>query len=461
MYTNFLIFIVAFSFFMNCDSGSDTNHVSAGIFDSSGNYYVDPSSNSAIEDGSISHPWKSISQLNNNMTKFKPGDNIYFKNGQHYKGSLVVSCIGTSAGPITFTTYGSGNKPVFEYDFKQLNAFNDKAVINIKNTEHVVLNGIQITDSGIDSLDHSGMARVDNGIHLMKSSFVSLKDITISRVGIGVVVQGDNNSIEGCHFINMRMIVNDAKPNNDYGANGIVLSGSGNLIRNNYFSGNWGISHDYGYDGGAIEFFGAPTNNKVMYNTCADNQGFIEFGNNRGGIISDNMMAYNVLINNGNIFYFNNSGKYGVQIRRVEFYNNDVIETTFERSTTPYLFSSRSSMDQSTLYLKNNIFWIVRPVTVVKRTLGPGSFIHQYNVYRLANNVITGFDIDQTEIRVQENAMIFKNIKSPNPEEWDLNLALSSPAIDFGEDLHLSSDLKGHKLFAGKSVDAGAIEKTQ
>ena len=57
-------------------------------------------------------PWKSIAKLNSFFNSIAPGDNIYFKRGDTFYGSIVVNRSGTNGNLITISAYGSGNKPV-------------------------------------------------------------------------------------------------------------------------------------------------------------------------------------------------------------------------------------------------------------------------------------------------------------------------------------------------------------
>jgi hypothetical protein len=55
-------------------------------------------------------PWRTIQKVNS--VKFKPGDKILFKRGQKWIDMLVPSSSGTKAAPITYSAYGTGDKPV-------------------------------------------------------------------------------------------------------------------------------------------------------------------------------------------------------------------------------------------------------------------------------------------------------------------------------------------------------------
>ena len=57
-------------------------------------------------------PWKSIAKLNSFFGSIAAGDNIYFKRGEIFYGSIVFSTSGTSNNLITIGAYGFGDKPI-------------------------------------------------------------------------------------------------------------------------------------------------------------------------------------------------------------------------------------------------------------------------------------------------------------------------------------------------------------
>lgn len=59
-----------------------------------------------------STPWKSIEKLNSFFGNIAAGDNIYFKRGEIFYGSIIFSRSGTSNNLITIGAYGTGDKPI-------------------------------------------------------------------------------------------------------------------------------------------------------------------------------------------------------------------------------------------------------------------------------------------------------------------------------------------------------------
>lgn len=60
--------------------------------------------------GNTACPIKTLTKLNTKI--FSPGDNIYFKSNDTFYGSITISQSGTAGNPITFSSYGSGSKPI-------------------------------------------------------------------------------------------------------------------------------------------------------------------------------------------------------------------------------------------------------------------------------------------------------------------------------------------------------------
>src|SRR5690554_6082408 len=72
-------------------------------------YYVSNSGNDSNSGTSSDKPWKSLSKVNS--FNFKAGDQILFKRGDSWSGTITVSTAGSSSSPIVYGAYGSGEKP--------------------------------------------------------------------------------------------------------------------------------------------------------------------------------------------------------------------------------------------------------------------------------------------------------------------------------------------------------------
>src|SRR5438309_10943959 len=87
-----------------------------GISANATNYYFSTAdgddSRSFSEAQDPSTPWQSIDKLNAIFPSLQPGDQVLFKSGDTFFGSIVTAQSGTSSAPVTLSSYGSGAKPV-------------------------------------------------------------------------------------------------------------------------------------------------------------------------------------------------------------------------------------------------------------------------------------------------------------------------------------------------------------
>lgn len=441
------------------------------------NYYVDPSSTSSLQDGSVNHPWKTLVQVNSNMDRFNPGDNIYFKKGQNFTGKLIISCSGSPTSPITFSTYGTGNAPVFQYDLGNAGktSISSRAIVYAAaGINNITIDGLRFTDAtqSASTIHTAKTANVGYAIDFdgngkVGCNGITLKNIDISLVGNAIEIHGNNNVVTNCKIYDLGSVVNLAGEagEGNFGANGVTFSGSNNIISNNLFLRCWRSDLYWVYDGGAIEQYGAIggqcSNNQIMYNTVIDCDGLTEWGgDNASDICNNNVLAYNLIINCNQTIALHNSKEH---ISNFQFYNNNVIETITQFESTSQLFGCDITADLNTLILKNNIFWISKNVPsywqLAKNTfINSGSgFIHTNNIYRMATGKL-GFSLGSSELNISLTAPLFTNTSSNDPSKWNYVLASSSPAIDKGAKLGFNSDLKGNIVFSGKAPDNGAIE---
>jgi len=72
-------------------------------------YYVSVSGNDANAGTSESLPWKTLTKVNSFTPK--AGDQILFKRGEEWTGTVTVKASGTAGSPIVYGAYGTGNKP--------------------------------------------------------------------------------------------------------------------------------------------------------------------------------------------------------------------------------------------------------------------------------------------------------------------------------------------------------------
>lgn len=146
--------------------------------------------------------------------------------------------------------------------------------------EHNHSFGAEIADSTDVSVRRSVMTRNDTGLQVTRSRRVRIEHNDLVR--------------------NDSMIVDDPAPDNDRGANAIVVYQSPGPVRiaANRAWGNRARSTDFGFDGGAFEIYGS-SRVQIVGNRVWDNQNVVETGTSPGGGCRDNRFEGNVAFAGG------------------------------------------------------------------------------------------------------------------------------------------------------------------
>ena len=105
-------------------------------------YYLSSSTGNDNNNGSQTQPWKTLSKLSN--TSLGPGDKVYFKKGDTFRGHYVVNGSGTEGNPITFTTYGSGNQPILSGSDHDDGGGDYREAILVTNHDNMVFDDLEI-----------------------------------------------------------------------------------------------------------------------------------------------------------------------------------------------------------------------------------------------------------------------------------------------------------------------------
>ncbi|MDT0441450.1 right-handed parallel beta-helix repeat-containing protein [Streptomyces johnsoniae] len=240
-------------------------------------YYVDVRAGADGNDGTRADaPWRTLDKVND--AEFAPGDTIAFRRGQDWNGALRLSDSGTAAAPITVTAYGD--------DQAAPPAIGDPAA-----TECVLIEGAHWHLTGLRA---TGCAW--SGFEV-RGSHNTLAAVHADGNAAGVVV-GEGaafNTIRDSTFAdNDKMSVNTPGGSDDSGAFGILINGDDNTVTRNVITGSRAESHDYGYDGAAVEIFDGDRN-RVEYTIARDNLTFAELGRGPGATADDNLFAYNLV----------------------------------------------------------------------------------------------------------------------------------------------------------------------
>jgi hypothetical protein len=387
-------------------------------------YYIDSSAGSDSAAGtSTGTAWKSLAKVNG--FAFQPGDQIMFKRGGSWTGTLTLSRSGTSDAPIVVGAYGSGALPKIGGP---------------------VLNCVAVTGSDyfIGDIRASGCNWA--GFELFGDSIV-MDTIQADNnvVGVSITDGSDWNEVRWSTIVdNNKMSVNDDKPDNDSGAFGLLVHGDDNKIRHNTITGSFATSIDYTYDGAAVEIFNG-NRNHVEYNKTADNDTFTELGHEAGKTADDNVFAYNSVTST------KPSGTF--LITRGALSNIGPVMRTVAVNNSVYLpngdgWSCDAGCGPDILKLRSNI------VKVGKKVGYDDSFD-------------TGNPADAAdEARGVYQGSVYQFTLGPNSVKadplytstTDLRLKAGSPAIGRGEDAGYDYDLADKDLSTTTRWDAGAYQ---
>jgi hypothetical protein len=415
-------------------------------------------------------PWRTVSGVNNNMSKFMPGDSILFRRGDTFSNTILsVSRSGSPGKPITFGAFGTGAKPIFTFTYSGTS----NNIANITSRTYLNFENWNITDLSQPGV--SGQTNVARGFALNNSSFINIKSCDFSYVGIGLNAVANNCSMTNCYFTQGRMIRNTPRPINpddDFGGNPVVIAGSNNIITGNTFTECWAQSFDYGRDGGAIEFFGVSSsrsvnNNIIAYNTFYHTNGFAEFGAEKAlsgdSTAYNNKIYYNKIINCGGMYaHWTNppvGNRFDIKLSGTEFYNNVLVINENDWVGTPIFDTATNYPWPNVMILKNNLFYVsgVTSDTVFDSTLQGVSLQKTNNIYVLAPSITFSvgntIPVDPSELRTTTN--VWRSVTG-TADKWDYRLLSGSSAVNFGVDVGIPFDFSGNTV--SNPPDAGILE---
>ena len=85
--------------------------------------------------------------VNLDKTKLKPGTTIHLKANSEFNGFIEINDSGTEENPIILKSYGDGKKPIINGNGEK------KYTILLNNVEQIIIDGIEITNKGTQSLE--------------------------------------------------------------------------------------------------------------------------------------------------------------------------------------------------------------------------------------------------------------------------------------------------------------------
>ncbi len=351
--------------------------------------------------GTIAAPFKTIKKVNG--LHLSPGDAVYFKAGETFKGTLTISLgsAGSQNYPIVISSYGNG-KAIISADSARAISVYKTSYVTIKNLKMVGLgrktgnheNGLAILNSEYikaEYLDISGFQK--SGLLIDSASHIISEGVFVHDNGsAGITVEGNNKkSSRDIHITRCRAENNPGDPTklDNHSGNGIVVGNCTNVVIDYCTATNNGwdmprigngpvgiwcyeadsviIQHCLSYrnktskgaaDGGGFDLDGGVTNSIIQYCFSYQNQGsgYCIFQYYGASPWHNNVIRYNISENDGTVsdsqagMYVWNSSDDPKQFYNCEVYGNIV----YNSKVAALSFSDKSENSGFDFY--HNIF---------------------------------------------------------------------------------------------------------
>ena len=395
-------------------------------------YYVDSINGSDSNSGtSEASPWRSLARVHSQV--FRPGDVVHFRCGSSWTGGLVIDNSGVQGNPITFTTYGSGPRPIFR---NPGSPGSWARAVGIQ-ADWVIVEGLLVRDAQKVGV-YVGYGADHN----------TVRNTEITNVGVGMEVCGQYNLVTDNYVHDLTMVRNTPGGSDDYGAVGVWVYSPNNEIAHNRMVNCIAPSYDYGVDGGAVELYGTSDNCYIHHNWAENCKGFVEVG---GGSARNTRFAYNVSVNNGRFSLVHLTGRFASVVSNLRMENNTIVEVVDYSGMKWVVLDFIGSPVATTYVLRNNIFYVYDFWYISDADRMGWRFTHDHNLYYLANQrTRVGFALGQGE-RVANP--LFANLGAR-----DLHLQSRSPAIDAGANLGYTLDFDDQAVPQGSAPDLGTHE---
>jgi hypothetical protein len=401
-------------------------------------YYVDSANGQDSDSGlSPSHAWQALTPVNDHT--FEPGDTIYFARGSRWDTGLIINDSGTAGNPITLTSYGAGDMPVFEKP--------GGSAIWITGS-YVVIDGLCLQNAANDpDIPYNFRGAL---LIFFSTEHNVIRNSEFTNAGVGIRVFGQHHLIEH-NYIHDLVLVYD-RPDESYGAIGISVNDSNVEVAYNRFENCRHEAAAYGYDGGAIEIEGftpAKDNVYIHHNISTGSQGFIEVTETKTSNVT---VAYNISDDYQQFIAWDTTTRPSDFLAE----HNTVIRTHPENAcplfSVFYYREEGPDPDESWLTFRNNIFYTTQQ-PVLNSSYYPFNYPHDHNLFYMPGDSAVsdpvGYPPGPGDIIADPQFVDFAR---------DLRLQPSSPAINMGTDLGYTSDYDGNPVPIGPAPDAGAYE---
>ena len=395
-------------------------------------YYVAGSGGSDSNNGETSGAaWATITKVN--ATTFNPGDTILFQRGATFNNAaLVCDNSGTSGSRVTFGAYGSGARPILDG--------------GAGTTPPVTVTGNWVTLQDLHVRNAGPTVTSQRGIAWVGTDGLCQR---VYSTGNTTGLQADNGAhrlrVTDSEFSYNQTVFIGSGGDDDYGAMGISLQQVDDVeVDHCVFTGNYGASTDYDFDGAAIEVYGA-VRAVLHHNISTDCPTFSELGHTR---TDDITFHHNLIINTAaspavdtTAFNAQGTGTYG-PVTNIKIYHN----TAVIRGGNPQGIVLGAGVTAS---VHNNIIESSYAGWFAGEKKDEGHNVWLGTTTDVWSSANAGTGIASTSVNA-------------NPQfvsTTDFHLLSNSPAINRGVDLGYTTDYDGNPRVSGSLPDAGAFER--
>jgi parallel beta-helix repeat protein len=383
---------------------------------------------------------------------------------------------GTAGSPIVVTGYPGDERPVITNTSTAIDTIRLNGVHDVTLSRLVVEGAKGVGDQGAGIRTENGATRISitgnlirnnnaYGVYSHRSTNVTIDGNEVTGNESGVIVAHEASGTRITNNLvhdNNRMIVNTISPtNDDHGAVGIVfLKTAGPVVASgNSLWGNRAVSHDYEWDGGAFEVYGA-SNVTITENRMWDNDVVLESG-------TDSSYACNNVRFTRNVAWGATSQgrSFGMFLRCMS--NSYVSNNTFY-NLDGFVFSIGTSSSYSgsieNLQVVNNVASMATGKIIGFETAIPASVVIDYNDAWNSTGAfvasVTGRGSTTSLATFQAWTGQMANGASVDPRfsnvtTRDFRLTAASPVIDRGTVVAGISD-----QYSGSAPDLGRHEVT-
>lgn len=300
------------------------------------NYYVSNTGLATNPGTSKDSAWKTIATLKAKGIKLAKGDSILFQRGQTFKDSLFVPASG-----IVVASFGAMSlpKPILSSPGR---------VIVLNRVSDVIVQQLHLKDG------RGGCIEMWDST----TSIITIQDNEMSNCGGGIYASGYVLRIWRNYIHDGKMVVNTprttaATMDDDYGASGINLNRVDNVsIQRNRLVNLSDTSYDYGFDGGAFEFWRSARNVTIAHNFIYNVPGLVEWGGLKGDSAVNITIQNNVGFETGVFacFHFGSMG-----MRNLKLDHNTIVNRTKAGAFVLYADGTPPA-NPDWIQLRNNVF---------------------------------------------------------------------------------------------------------